>query len=43
MARGLVNTGPLLAPGAVVPLEDIQGAFESLTTPSDQIKMIVRP
>jgi threonine dehydrogenase-like Zn-dependent dehydrogenase len=43
MARGLVNTEPLLAEGAIVPLDGIQGAFEALTTPSDQIKMIVRP
>jgi threonine dehydrogenase-like Zn-dependent dehydrogenase len=43
MARGLVNPEPLLAPGAIVPLEGIQGAFKALTTPSDQIKMIVRP
>jgi (R,R)-butanediol dehydrogenase/meso-butanediol dehydrogenase/diacetyl reductase len=43
MARGLVTTEPLLAPGAVVPLESIQDTFESLTTPSDQIKMVIRP
>ncbi len=43
MARELVNTGPLVAPGAVVPLEGIQDAFEALTTPNDQIKMIVQP
>lgn len=43
MAKGLVRTEPLLAPNAVVSLDGIQDAFEALTTPSDQIKMVVRP
>ena len=40
---GRVNVEPLLGDANFLPLNDIQGAFESLMRPSSQVQMIVRP
>ena len=43
LARGLVRTGPMLAGESVIALDDIQSAFVGLQSPSDEIKLLVRP
>ena len=42
MRAGLVNVEPLLGDTNFLPLDDIQGAFESLMRPSSQVQMVVR-
>ena len=42
MRAGLVNVEPLLGDTNFLPLDDIQGAFESLMKPSSQVQMVVR-
>ena len=43
LERGLVRTEPMLTDGSIVPLSEIQGAFDGLQEPTDEIKMLVRP
>ena len=40
---GAIKTEPLVSDDAIIPLDDIQGAFESLVRPTTQIKMLVKP
>jgi (R,R)-butanediol dehydrogenase/meso-butanediol dehydrogenase/diacetyl reductase len=42
MRAGLVNVEPMLGDTNFLPLDDIQGAFESLMKPSGQVQMVVR-
>jgi hypothetical protein len=34
---------PLLSRTSFVPMDDIQAAFEALTSPSTQLQMVVKP
>ena len=42
MQRGSIDVRPMLQESDFIRLEDIQSAFESLFTPSDQLQMIVK-
>ena len=42
MRAGLVNVEPMIGETNFLPLDDIQGAFESLMKPSGQVQMVVR-
>ena len=43
MRTGKVNVAPLLSEESYVPLDGLQDAFESLTKPTTQLQMIVKP
>ncbi len=43
LARGLVRTEPMLTGESVIALDDIQSAFVGLQSPTDEIKLLVRP
>ena len=42
MRSGKVTTQPLVSEASYLPLDDIQGAFEALCNPSNQVQMVVR-
>lgn len=43
MAKGKIQSGPMLPEGSFVPLDRIQQAFEGLLRPSDQVQLVVVP
>jgi threonine dehydrogenase-like Zn-dependent dehydrogenase len=43
LARGLVLTEPMVPEGGVIPLSDIQSAFDGLQHPTDEIKVLITP
>ena len=43
IAAGKVTMEPLLSKTSFVPMDDIQTAFEALTSPSTQLQMVVKP
>ena len=43
IAAGKVTMEPLLSRTSFVPMDDIQAAFEALTSPSTQLQMVVKP
>ena len=43
LARGLIRTEPMVPEGGVIPLSDIQSAFDGLQHPTDEIKVLITP
>jgi (R,R)-butanediol dehydrogenase/meso-butanediol dehydrogenase/diacetyl reductase len=43
ISDGRVLTEPLLPPGSIIGLDGVQAAFEALTSPNEQIKIVVEP
>ena len=42
MQSGQVTLEPLVSEASFLPLDEIQGAFEALCNPSNQVQMVVR-
>ena len=40
---GKISMQPLLSEASIIPLEDIQSAFEALMKPSSQLQMVLKP
>ena len=43
LATGAVRTEPMVPEGAIIPLSDIQSAFDGLQNPTDEIKILITP
>jgi len=43
LASGAVRTEPMVPEGGIIPLSDIQSAFDGLQHPTDEIKVLITP